>query len=105
MVRWICGVKPQDNSSYEQLLSRLGLEDIASELSNRRLRWYGHVMRSSDCIHTVRDLVVPGEKTRGRPKKTWYECVKGDIRRRGLEKVDPLDRVSWRRGTRNRART
>ena len=105
MVRWICGVKPQDNSSYEQLLSKLGLVDIASELSSRRLRWYGHVMRSSDCIHTVRNLVVPGERTRGRPKKTWYECVKGDIRRRGLEKVDPLDRISWRRGTRNRART
>ena len=106
MVRWICGVKPQDeNVTYEVLVAKLGLETIEMELADRRLRWYGHVMRSSDCIHDVFNLEVPGDRKCGRPRKSWYECVRGDIHDRGLGRVDPLDRVSWRRGVKYRAGT
>ena len=102
MIRWICGVKLQDEVSSESLLVKLEIADITSVLRSRRLRWYGHVKRSPDCIHHVTEFVVPGSsgRGRGRPRKNWSECVNNDITFCNLGNVDPLDRLSWRRAVR-----
>ncbi|CAH1266837.1 RANGAP1 [Branchiostoma lanceolatum] len=42
-------------------------------------------------------LKLPGNRGRGRPKKSWIECVKKDIKECGLTNVDLLDRVAWKR--------
>ena len=42
----------------------------------------------------------PWQEGRGRPRKTWAECVKTDIRDCGLSAVDPQDRVAWRAAVR-----
>ena len=47
MIQWICGVKPSDDPDMEELLKKLGLEDLATLIRRRRLRWFGHVERSS----------------------------------------------------------
>ena len=103
MIRWICGVKLQDEVSSESLLAKLEIADITSVLRSRRLRWYGHTKRSPDCIHHVQDFVVPGSsgRGRGRPRKNWRECVNNDITFCNLGNFDPLDRLSWRRGVRD----
>ena len=96
MVRWICGVRPQDNVSSDDLLAKLGLADIGKVLSSRRLRWYGHAKRSQGCINTVMDVVVEVDKdeTRpGRPRKTWKQCVDSDMKACKLKDADTLDRV------------
>ena len=100
MVRWICGVRPQDNVSSDDLLAKLGLADIGKVLSSRRLRWYGHAKRSQGCINTVMDVVVEVDKdeTRpGRPRKTWKQCVDSDMKACKLKDADTLDRVKWRK--------
>ena len=71
MIRWICGVKLKDEIPTDDLLARLGLEGIASVLRTRRLRWYGHVTRSSGAIHEVTEVSVPGSKGRGTHLKPW----------------------------------
>ena len=48
MVRWMCGVKLKDRLASKELRERLGIDDIASELQQNRLRWYGHVLRKED---------------------------------------------------------
>jgi len=48
MVRWIYGVKQKDRLPSKELRERLGIDDIASELQQNRLRWYGHVLRKED---------------------------------------------------------
>ncbi|KAI8496011.1 hypothetical protein Bbelb_264270 [Branchiostoma belcheri] len=101
MVRWICGVKPQDMTPSATLLAKLGLEDIKSVVQSRRLRWYGHVKRASGCINTIVDFKLPGNRGRGRPRKTWVECLQRDIKECGLSSTDPQDRASWRRGVQN----
>ena len=98
MVRWICGVRLRDEIPTVDLLAKLGLEEISSALRTRRLRWHGHVARSSGSIHEVTEVMVPGSRGRGRPRKTWRECVKRDIRECGLTDTDPLDRAVWRAG-------
>ena len=102
MVRWICGVSANDDIPSDQLLEKLGLADITTVLRCGRLRWAGHVERAppNTGIGMVGNLAVPGKRGRGRPRKTWAECVKTDIRDCGLSAVDPQDRVAWRAAVR-----
>ena len=95
MVRWMCGVKLCDRVPTSELYALLGLEEISSAVSTRRLRWYGHVRRSSGSIATVDEMKVEGAG-RGRPRKSWNECVREDRKNRGLWRVDPTDRPVWR---------
>ena len=96
MIRWVCGVRHLHETSSEALLEKLGLVDIIAVLRSRRLRWYGHVMRSSDWIRKTMDMDPPGNSGPGRKPKSWSECVRGDITICNMEEVDPFDRVSWR---------
>ncbi|CAH1266594.1 Hypp3432 [Branchiostoma lanceolatum] len=98
MIRWICGAKPQDETPSETLHAKLGLVDIVSVLWSCRLRWYGHVERASGCINTITKMQLPGSRGRGRPRKSWMECVRKDIKVCGLTSVNPLDRAAWKRG-------
>ena len=95
MVRWMCGVKLCDRVPTSELYALLGLEEISSAVSTRRLRWYGHVRRSSGSIATVDKMKVEGAG-RGRPRKSWNECVKEDRTNRRLWRVNPTDRPVWR---------
>ena len=61
MIRQICSIKPEDVARVRssQPLAKLQLEDLDLILRERRLRWFGHVVRSSCAIRTA-----------GRPKQT-----------------------------------
>ena len=104
MIRWICGVKPQDRINSNVLLDKLGLADIGNVLRSRRLRWYGHAKRSQDYINTVMDVEVKVDdekKCPGRTRKTWKQCVDSDMKACKLKDVDTLDKVKWRNAVKN----
>ena len=101
MIRWICGVKPSDDPSMDELHAKLRICDLAILVRERRLRWFGHVMRSNGEINRVRSRPVPGRKGPGRPKKTWEECVKQDLKVCGLSEAGTQDRLSWRSSVKN----
>ena len=101
MIRWICGVKPSDDPSMDELHAKLGICDLAILVREHRLRWFGHVMRSNGEINRVRSRPVPGSKGPGRPKKTWEECVKQDLKVCGLSETGTQDRLSWRSSVKN----
>ena len=44
---------------------------------------------------------VPGRKGPGRPKKTWEECVKQDLKVCDLSEACTQDRLSWRSSVKN----
>ena len=46
--QWICGVKPNDEISIDLLCARIQV--VTAALRSKRLRCYGHVVRSSSCI-------------------------------------------------------
>ena len=98
MIRWICGTKLEDETPSANLLKKLDIADISAVLRGRRLRWAGHVQRATSCIKT--DFSIPGVRGRGRPRKTWRECVRKDEEECGLSGADPQDRVAWRAGVR-----
>ena len=101
MVRWICGVRDDDEVSSDSLCAMLGVQEVTAALRTRRLRWYGHVERSSSCINSITSMTIPSARRRGRPKKTWSECVKTDMKMCSLGSIDPLNREAWGLGVRH----
>ena len=73
MIRQICSIKPEDVAwvRSSELLAKLQLEDLNLILRERRLRWFGHVARSSGAISTAYDMQIDGKRGAGRPKQTW----------------------------------
>src|SRR5260221_1107364 len=55
--------------------------------------WRG---RMTDWVKGCTVLESEGPKPRGRPKKTWMEVVKRDMKEMGLSREDAEDRVEWR---------
>ena len=104
MVRMICGVTLSNRERSEVLLSRLGLvDDISVVVRKARLRWFGHVYRREehDGIKMAFLAKVEGTSGRGRPRKTWFEVVKNDLKCAGMLERDAKDRVKWRNAVRN----
>ena len=84
MIRQICSVKPQGIvlTKSNELLVRLGIDDMDLILKERRLRWYGHVERSSGTVKTTFHIQVDGKRGPGRLKMTWKQLTEG------LQKVE-----------------
>ena len=101
MIRWMANVRLEQHISSDSLLSRFGITPINEIARRDRLRWYGHVCRSDDCIGRVTSLDVGGRPRRGRPRKTWSEVISNDRRNWGMLDADPLDRYEWRKRTRD----
>ena len=83
MIRQICSIKPEDVATVRssELLAKLELEDLDLILRERRLRWFGHVERSSGAIRTACDIQIDGKRGggvgggTGRPKLTWKKLT------------------------------
>ena len=71
MIRQICSIKPEDVARVRssELLAKLQLVDLDLILRERRLRWFGHVARSSGKIeqHMICRLMASGGQ--GGPSK------------------------------------
>ena len=93
MIRLICNFRPQDivTTRSNELLVRLGIEDLDLILKERRLRWYGHVERSNGAVKTAFDIQVDGKCGPGRPKMTWKQLTERDCREWKLSAINPLD--------------
>ena len=51
-------------------------EDLLTILKRRKLKWYGHVCRSSGLAKTILQATVKGRKRQGRQKKRWKDNIK-----------------------------
>ena len=81
-IRQICNVKPQDmvTTISNELLARLGIEDLDLILKVRRLHWYGHVECSNGAVKTAFDQQADGKRGPGKPKMTWKQLTERDCR-------------------------
>ena len=46
-------------------------EDLLTTVKQRKLRWYGHITRSSGLVKMVMQGIVQGGRRRGRQRKRW----------------------------------
>ena len=71
-------------------------------LCTGRMRWFGHVERSTGWISEVRKLNVVAQKRSGRPRKSWDEVIKNDRKKLDMDSADPQNRSEWRGRLRGR---
>lgn len=83
----------------------LGAEiTVVEKIQKRRLKWFGHVERMDNsrlpvaALHGRRE--GEGERRRGRPRKTWMDNVKEDLKSKGTDltmvRETVRDRTLWR---------
>ena len=87
-----------------KLLAKLELEDLDLILRERRLRWFGHVERSSGAVRTACDIQIDDRRGAWRPKLTWKKLTKKVCLEWKLTAVDPQERSTWRSGVRSAVR-
>ena len=71
--------------------------NIELALRCHRLRWFGHVLRSSGWLSKIKKFKVVGVKRPGRPKTTWEELLKKVQAKLSLMEIDPHDRLMRKR--------
>ena len=74
-IRWFNRV------SNAEVLNRAKINSIETHISAMRLRWYGHVARMPDKRlpkYLLDWIPMHGKRSRGRPRKSWLNCIKED---------------------------
>ena len=89
MIRWICNVMAKDEVSSDSLLKKLGIQDLDVVFRTSRMRWFGHVDRSTGWIAEVPKLNVGTQKRSGRPRKSWDEVIENDRKKLEMDSSDP----------------
>ncbi|CAK1577904.1 unnamed protein product [Parnassius mnemosyne] len=86
MLRWMCGVTRMDKIRNEYIRGSLKVAPVVEKVRGSRLAWFGHVMRrnKSHVTKRVLNMNVEGHTGRGRPNKRWIDCVKSDMRMKGV---------------------
>ena len=99
MLRWFCGYTRRDRVRNEDIREKVGVAPIEEKLTQHRLRWFGHVQRRlpeapvrSGLLKRVDNV----KRDRGRPKLTWDEAVKRDLKDWNVPNEVAFDRSVWR---------
>ena len=53
----------------------------------------------------VENIIVTGSNPRGRPRKTWMQCIKNDLSVKGLHASLAQNRNSWRKAIHLKSRS
>ena len=74
-------------------------EDLLTTVKRRKLKWYGHVSRSSGLSKTIMQGTVKGGRRRGGQRKRWEDNIKDWTCLRAAESLRvSKDRNGWRDG-------
>lgn len=101
MLRWMCGVTKLDRIRNERIRGTVKVGEVSKKVQEKRLQWYGHVMRRDESYvgRRVMGMDVGGRRKRGRPRRRWMDCVNEDLREKGLTREEVQDRAAWKRLT------
>ena len=99
MLRWTCGVTRRDKIRNDFIRGTVKVAEVSKKIQERRLQWFGHVMRREDghVCRRVMNMEVDGRRRRGRPRVRWKDNIANDMRERGLREQEVQDRRRWRR--------
>ena len=68
-------IQALERRCYRRLQNVIGVHDDLLTMK-RKLRWYGHISRSSGMAKTILQGTVKGARRRGRQKKRWEDNIK-----------------------------
>ena len=102
IIRWMCNVKANYNIHSDSLFSKLGIQNVEVVLYNSRIRWFGHVERSTGWISQMQKLELDSCKKPAKPKKTWNQLILNDKKKLGMICANPIKRSEWKGRLRDR---
>ena len=79
--RKLLGISYRDHITNEEVKARIGnairlYEDLLTTVKRCKLKWFGHVTRSSGLSKTILQGTVQGGRRRGRQRKRWEDNIK-----------------------------
>ena len=86
MLRLMCRVTRKNKIRNEHIRGTTKVAQASEKITERRLKWYGHVMRMEE-EHVERRVLtkeIPGKVKRGKPKTRWKDVCR---RERGLTTI------------------
>jgi len=87
MICWICGHTRLDKIRNESIRGKIGVASIEDKMRDARLRWFGHIRRRPRDAPIRRCETIECldyRRSRGRPKKSWSEVIRHDLKTLGL---------------------
>ena len=99
MLRWMCGVTRRDNVRNEHIRGTTRVVQASKKITEKRLKWYGHVrrMKEEHIVRRMLDVDIPGKRRRGRPNLRWKDACKRDMTQAGLKEDNAKNRAEWRK--------
>ncbi|XP_055711516.1 uncharacterized protein LOC129806769 [Phlebotomus papatasi] len=96
ILRRSLGLTLKDKVKNDRIRESLGVQHITEKSRERRLRWYGHIMRRGE-DHIVRRTMEIKEMKRGpgRPPTAWKSTINTDMRRNHLVNAETQERATW----------
>ena len=99
---WICfwlATEPgfPEDSALQKFMHCIMMQ-ASNKITEKRLKWYGHVRRMKE--HIVRrmlDVDISGKRRRGRPKRRWKNACKRYMTKAGLKEDNATNRAAWRK--------
>jgi len=64
-----------ERTSIKTLHDQTHLRPIKSIIIERKLKWFGHIKRSSLPVRSITEGLVPGKRKRGRPRRRWINDI------------------------------
>ena len=105
MLRWMSGVTLRDKVRNEYIRGSVKVTEVSKKVQEARLRWFGHITRREDEEqHVAREAMsmeVEGTRRRGRPRIRWKDCIRSDMREKGLSRRSAGNRNLWKRLIKN----
>ena len=64
MLRWVCGVTMRDKIRNEHIRGTTRVVQASKKITEKRLKWYGHVgrMKEEHIVRTMLDVDIPGKE-------------------------------------------
>jgi len=99
MICWICGHTRLDKVRNEMIRGKIRVTSIEDKVRETRLRWFGDIRRKSmhAPVRRCEKLDRPDyRRSRDRPRKSWSEVIRHDLKTLGLVADMAQDRRLWR---------
>ena len=96
-LRKILGVSRLDKIRNDTIRQSLGISTtIIDRVTKKRLRFFGHINRMITTRYPkiVFGSYTHGDRPRGRPAKRWDDCLKPDLKSRGIETLAEGTRIA-----------
>ena len=78
--RRLLNISSKDHVTNEEVHRKIqaatGEYDELTMVKKRKLKWFGHVLKSSGPAKTILQGTVNGKRRRGRQKKRWEDNIK-----------------------------